>query len=139
MKRLLALALVAPLAACSATPTASPTPTTLTARGFIDVSRVLMSSKQGDSCVSDRGHEDVAAGAQVKVLDPAGKVVSFGTLNPGTAMDKFPEVTGSESCRFTFSVSGVPAGLSIYGVEVANRGVVQFQEGQLGEVALTLR
>ena len=142
MKRVLSILAVIPLlAACSGAPAMSPTPeapAVTTARGSIDVEHLMISGAEGDACRTDGGYVDIAEGTQVKVLDADGKVLSFGTLGAGRAVDNFPTVRGTDACRFPFAVADVPTGHSIYGVEVAKRGVIQAKEADLGAVPLKL-
>ncbi len=81
---------------------------------------------KGDPCGATDGYTDIATGAEVDVVDASGKVLGTGKLGAGTGQDAM-------SCVFRFTVTGVPAGQSIYGVKVGNtaRGVVHFTKDQL--------
>lgn len=81
-------------------------------------------------------YDDVATGAQVRVTDPAGRVVAVSQLRAGTVREG--EFVGTRICGLPFNVQ-VPAGLGIYGIEVSHRGVVSFPESALvGKVSLTI-
>ena len=131
------------LTGCSSAPTATPTPTrpaTFTASGFMDLSQTMLGGKIGDQCSGRGGYSDMSGGTQVKISDASGKIIALGALDYGKAASSIPETgtTRANICRFTFSVPGVPAGQSIYGVEVGKRGVINFSESQAGSLALTL-
>jgi hypothetical protein len=95
------------------------------------IESTTISVDSGRDCHGIGGYDDMVPGARVTVTDGGGKVIGIGSLGQGT-------FDGS-SCVFPFAVSGLPSA-SFYGVEIANRGVVQFshEEVKAHEVALTL-
>jgi hypothetical protein len=133
----LAGAALTSLAACSATPATSAGPASRAVSGHMNLqgaafdfaARELagIALEPGDHCESVGGYTDIAAGAEVDVLDSAGKVLGIGNLQTPAIGDD------AESCSYAFTVAAVPAGQKIYGVRVGNtaRGVVHFTEAQL--------
>lgn len=79
------------------------------------------------------GFADVAEGAQVTVTNPAGTVVGLGKLGGGVIEVHPVYGDPAKVCSFPIRVTGVPAGLGRYGVEVAHRGVVRFNEVDLAQ------
>ncbi|MFD4675445.1 hypothetical protein ACFWNN_37345 [Lentzea sp. NPDC058450] len=61
------------------------------------------------------GYSDIRLGGQVEIVNQDNEVLAVGVL-----------MTGVGSCKFTFSVSGVPEGERLYGTKIgnANRGVI---------------
>jgi hypothetical protein len=93
------------------------TPQTFTAEG------AMLTGYACDSMPG--GYEDITQGAGVAVKDPSGKTVALGQLGAGKDL---PDGLG---CSFPFTVTDVPSGLKIYGVEVTHRGVIQYKEAAL--------
>ena len=58
----------------------------------------------------------------MKVYDTAGMVVGTGRLTGGT-VDYAPGL-GDSTCRFAFTVTGIPDSSDIYQVEISHRGEV---------------
>lgn len=88
----------------------------------------------GQPCLTTQaGYSDIAMGAQVTVTDPAGAVVGLGKLKDGIVVEDpiLSPGNGGGTCAFFFEVPSVTAGLGRYGVEVAHRGVVRFDEVDL--------
>lgn len=65
------------------------------------------------------GYGDIRTGTQVVVTDEHNTTLGVG------------ELVAAGTCRWTFTVTGVPAGRSFYGVTVSRRGTVQYTEAQL--------
>lgn len=82
------------------------------------------------TCSGYEGYDDMVAGAQVVIRDATGETVAVSALDEG-------EPQGRTSCIFPFTVEDVPAGESIYSVEVSHRGEITFKEDE-AEVGLTL-
>ncbi|WP_285638895.1 hypothetical protein [Lentzea sp. NBRC 102530] len=61
------------------------------------------------------GYSDIRLGGQVEIVNQDNEVLAVGTL-----------MNGVGSCKFNFSVSGVPEGERLYGTKIgnANRGVI---------------
>ncbi|MDX3656027.1 hypothetical protein PV646_01795 [Streptomyces sp. ID05-26A] len=61
------------------------------------------------------GYSDIQLGGQVEIVNQDNRVLGVGTL-----------MTGLGSCKFNFSVSGVPEGERLYGAKIgnSNRGVI---------------
>ncbi|MEU9516599.1 hypothetical protein [Micromonospora sp. NPDC048169] len=85
-------------------------------------------------CAGRDSHDDLQAGAQVVVTDPAGVNLGIGRLDAGQPQIDPDDPTRATECLFSFKVPDVPSGKGIYGVEVANRGKVQFKESDLSDV-----
>ena len=121
----------------SATPTASAAPKTFTVEGAMNLELGQFTWESSTSaCWGIRGYSDLAEGAQVVVTDPNGTTVGVGRLDIGSTQFKKSRAVG---CRLIFEVKGVPAGLGFYGIEVSDRGRVQFPEAELADpVELTL-
>ena len=135
MKRITtALVALALVAGCggpteAATVPTAPTPTppaTITVFVTMDLRQTDFGATAGRSCAGKRGYDDIRAGAQVKVTDAAGSVVALGELGAGETVDTWPELKGTDICRFEARVAGVPKSGGILGVEVSSRGVVNF-------------
>lgn len=123
-------------AGCTVNSTAAPTPTgpsTFSVSGTITLRSVSGWRTDYGVCYGLGGYSDIRQGAQVKVTDAAGKVVGLGDLGAGQQVGSL-----LEGCAFTFGVVGVPADGDIYGVEVTNRGIVQFKKADAGSLSLTL-
>ena len=129
------------LGGCSSVPTPTPTPTgpaTFEVRGSLTLSRVMLYGEEGNECSGIDGYNDMSGGTQVKVSDSAGKVIGLGELEPGVARQTNEGQQGTNVCVFDFTVSDVPEGDGIFGVEVSHRGVIQFTRADADEVLLTL-
>jgi hypothetical protein len=64
------------------------------------------------------GYDDIRDGAEVQVTDASGRILAVGNL------------TGS-GCHYSFTIPNVPAGLSLYGIQVGHRGAVHYSETEL--------
>lgn len=82
------------------------------------------------TCSGYGGYDDMDVGAQVTIRNAKGETVAVGALDEGR-----PE--GRGTCIFPFTVEDVPAGESIYSVEVSHRGEISFKEED-AEVGLSL-
>lgn len=142
-----ALAAVVALAGCdtagggdSPSPTPTPSAATFTLIGLLDLNQLDLGAADGDSCVGEGGFTDIRPGAQVKVSDASGTIIALGELGNGFARDNFPTVRGTDVCQFAIVVDDIPdGGDGIYGVEVSDRGVINFEKsGDLASVALRL-
>lgn len=85
---------------------------------------------QGQPCADRGGYADIQGGVSVVVYGPADEAVALGQLSEG-----FGNVGDFDSptCRFTFAIRDVPAGLKFYSVEVSHRGKLHYSEEQLGQ------
>lgn len=83
-------------------------------------------------CAGRGAHDDITAGTKVVVTDNTGATVAVGALDQGQPVLNPDDGTRAESCMFTFEIADVPSGRGFYGVEVSNRGKVQFKEADLG-------
>lgn len=113
---------------------------TITILGNLHLDDLAPGWTVGSTCHAlSTGFADVAAGAQVVVTDPTGKVVGTGVLGAG-ATEVNPKLgTPAKICTFPFTITGVPTGLGTYGIEVTHRGVLQYREADLaGPVVLEL-
>src|SRR5947207_14147342 len=68
-------------------------------------------------------------GAQVTVTGPHGQQLATAPLSPGVA-DNGSSGT-AEECRFPFTIGHVRDGLSVYGLSVSHRGIVDFSRADL--------
>lgn len=140
----LALAAAVLLAGCGASaPAETPTPSTeptFMLIGMLDLAQMDLGAADGDPCVGEGGFADIQPGAQIKVSDASGTIIALGELGNGFARDSFPSVRGTDICQFAIAVTEIPdGGDGIYGVEVASRGVINFEKvGPGATVALTL-
>jgi hypothetical protein len=123
--------------------TTSSTPTAFTVNGVINIQQWPTGWQIGADCqgaaLSSRGYPDLVTGAQVVVTDASGKTIAVGQLEGGSV--KTDPATGEpfKVCAMRFNVTGVPRGQGFYGVEVAHRGRVQFDEVKASsEVTLTI-
>lgn len=112
------------------TPTPTPTPSAagkITVMATLDLNQTGGEAKIGDPCEGLGGYADIRRGAQVKISDSTGKIVYIGSLGQGTMQNTIPSLPFPDVCQFWFMDSVPDTGDSIYGIEVANRGVVNFQ------------
>jgi hypothetical protein len=127
-----------PITGSSATPTSTPTPAALNITGSLTVTLDdHWEVDEYNSCVMSPGYSDIEYGSQVTVTDDAGKVVGLGSV-----VDAFMS-SGTEYAnkrRFTLVGTRVEDPTSsIYGIEVAHRGVVRFPRSSLSTpIELTL-
>lgn len=127
-----------------ATPSAAAgaaSPSTLDVTGVITLQRgqFTWNSVDDPTCQGWKGFEDLRAGAQVTVTDAAGKTLAVGAISAGTAQGITTEADGMHragSCMLPFKAAGVARGAGPYGVEVAHRGVLRYNEGDLGGLML---
>lgn len=113
------------------------TGTTFTINGGITVNGGHGGTQQDadGSCVGTGGYSDMNAGTAVTVQDSHGATIATGALSAGT----FADPNANSNCVFPFTVSGVPDGLSQYGVTVAHRGTEIITSGAAhNDVELTL-
>lgn len=76
----------------------------------------------GHYCSGENGYNDIAAGAEVQVLNQAGTILGTSALQGGS--DAFT------SCNFTFSVPQIPSA-AFYQIQVSHRGNVTFSKAEL--------
>jgi hypothetical protein len=90
------------------------------------------------SCGGLGGFTDIHEGTQVTVTDAAGKVLAVGALEHGSPGGLTTEggMDRASTCTLPFTVAGLPAGVGPYGVEVAHRGVMRYDENRLSAVLL---
>ena len=79
----------------------------------------------GGFCTVKDGYEDLRTGASVAVTNAEGDVVGVSSL---VDIDR-----AASECRYSFDVPGVPDGSASYGIEVGNRGIVEYARDQLDE------
>lgn len=90
-------------------------------------------STAGDPCAGAGGYADLAEGAPVTITNPGRKVIALGEVTAaalqGVEVEPlFDDGTGGGTahiCVLRFTAPKVPAGYEFYGVEVADRGVVE--------------
>lgn len=108
---------------------------TLTAWGSVVLQRgqFVWQSAADPTCQGLNGFSDLAAGTQVKVTDAAGKSLAVGALGRGVAEGITTEggMDRATTCTMPFEVPGVAAGVGPYGVQLGQRGVLRYAEGQL--------
>jgi hypothetical protein len=122
------------------TPAAPSSPAAFEVDGVLTLKPGQFLADNGTSCEGKDGYDDLALGAQVSVTDAAGAVVALGKIDAMSYTDD-PGGDGlGGTCDLKFSIPGVPAGKSFYGVEVSHRGAVKFEEANLkaGPVQLTV-
>lgn len=119
-----------------ADPSPSPSPQTITVEGAVNLRLGQFTWESSTSaCWGIRGYSDLRDGAQVVVTDPDGTTVGVSRLEIGSTQFERSKAVG---CRLIFEVK-VPAGLGFYGIEVSDRGKVQYAEPDLSEpVELTI-
>jgi hypothetical protein len=87
------------------------------------------------SAMAADGYSDITPGAQVAVTGPTGKTLGVGPLMTPMQVD----AGGESQCEFTFTVSGLPRGLSEYGITVSHRGTLDYTWAQVQQpVIMTL-
>ncbi|WKU04143.1 hypothetical protein [Micromonospora sp. HUAS LYJ1] len=124
-------------------PTAAPTPAAtsraplpppLLVRGTFTLEQSTFTwSEKNRICAGVGGHDDIARGTRVIITDAAGVHLAVGKLDVGQPVIDPTDATRATSCLFPFTISGVPSGKGIYGVQVSRRDKVQFDEVDLGK------
>jgi hypothetical protein len=102
---------------------------TFTALGLVRVTNHLVGGGRAVCEGAANGYADVHDGAEVDVVDGAGKVVGFGTL--GSCV---PNASDPSIAIFQWEADDIPSGLGIYGVQIggnSGRGIVHFTEAQM--------
>jgi hypothetical protein len=137
----LSMATMVVLAGCSAapapsaTPTATPKPThtaivTSTVKGTITVTdkdNIFASSQGAMPCspIKNTDYSDIQTGAEVDVVDASGKVLAFAQLDPGSTPG-FKAL--GQSCAFPFTITNVPHGEMVYGVQIGHQPITHYAE-----------
>ncbi|MER7604767.1 hypothetical protein [Nocardioides sp. NPDC127503] len=92
-----------------------------------------------DTCTAgSAGYHDIIAGAQIRVTDESGDVVGIGELGGGLIKAGTDAWDSPTPCAFYIVVKSIEAEGDIFGVEVANRGVIQFHREEADAVNVTL-
>lgn len=141
MKKLLTLAALSLLlTGCGAIAESEPTPSTFNFEGTLDLNQPMPLADEGQACFGHGGYEDIQPGTQAKILDASGTVIAIGKVGSGVATKTYEQLPGPNVCRFGVYVDNVPdGGDGIYGVEVGDRGVVNFEKaGGSATAQLTL-
>jgi hypothetical protein len=104
-------------------------PGTFEIKGTISVPSSTYVTSGGDQpggfCTVKDGYEDLRTGASVAVTNADGDVVGVSSL---VDIDR-----AASECRYSFEVPGVPDGSPSYGIEVGNRGVVEYARDELDD------
>lgn len=92
------------------------------------------------TCQGWKGFSDLRGGTQVTITDAGGKALQIGALERGvtggiTTTDS-SGLSQASMCTLAFRVEKLPLGVGPYGVEIAHRGVVHYDEDRLGLIAL---
>lgn len=126
----IALTVTAVAAGCSNTTTPATTPTQLplTITGHITAGYNLYSLDwQTGACFGTGAAAALTTGAQVTIADAANTTVAVGTLTDPQLMEADLVGSGDRSgfrkvgCRYTFAVTGVPAGHQFYGLHIGDQ------------------
>lgn len=117
----------------SASTPVEPTPTesaTFTIRGSITVNGEGSGGRS--RCYTDEGYDDIQGGTDVVVTAPNGNKIAIGSLESGRSSGR--------DCVFGFTVEDVPEDVSLYTVEVGDRGELTYKRDELdgGYLRLTL-
>jgi len=103
-------------------------PGTFEIKGTISVpssTYVAGGDQPGGFCTVKDGYEDLRTGASVAVTNAEGDVVGVSSL---VDIDR-----KASECRYSFDVPGVTDGSASYGIEVGNRGIVEYARDQLDD------
>ncbi len=88
--------------------------------------------RDGEHCVGKGAYDDITGFTTVRITDEDGDMISFDSFEDG--------VIEGQDCVFRFSMTGVRAGRSSYGLEVGDRGAFLYSQRELANgVALTIR
>lgn len=120
------------LAGCSSSGASEPD--TFTAQGALLFSGGDFSAFDlGSSCSGSfgQGYDDIAPGMDVTIRDADGTKVGIGETSAG-------RVIKGQVCRFDFSVPDIPDKGTVYSVEIANRGEVNFNRADADDIIVTL-
>jgi hypothetical protein len=153
MRRHLApLCVLVLLAACggeqpAAKPTPAPPPPTtpavfqVTGKFYLSLPDFVWNSDP-PTCEGQDGYDDLKVGARVVISDAGITTIAVGSVTesiPITEWDDGLEDYRASACTLRFLVTGVPAGKGYYGVEVSERGRVDFSEAEMRkELELTI-
>lgn len=78
---------------------------------------------EGAPCTTGPGYEDVKQGTTVKVSNPDKTVIAQGQLPLPTIEDG--------QCLFEFLIENVPSGFDSYGVEIGDRGILDYSADEI--------
>lgn len=109
------------------TPVAVSTPAVFAISGTVSVPDWdgVSGTKNGDTCISNDGYDDIDSGAQVIVMDASGTQIAVGSLGDGWIT--------TEGCSYEFTVDDVPDGQNLYQIHVGNehRGDLTYKRSDL--------
>ncbi len=88
----------------------------------------------GAACAAPTSLPDIAAGAAVKVFDPAHTEIGLGSLAPGVISGS----GGTPSCNFAFAIRAVPGGVETYSIVVGAQPARDFPATDLREDKLAV-
>ena len=116
------------------------TPAPFTVNGFMTLRLgQFIWDKDPDVCSGWRGYDDIRAGTQVVVTDPAGTTIAVGALGTGVPRRDPNDTSRATECRFPFQVTGVPGGHQFYGLQVGRRGKLDYTRDKIDKpLELTL-
>ena len=119
-------------------PTFSPAP--FAVNGFMTLRLGQFTwDKDPDVCSGWRGYDDIHAGTQVVVTDPAGTTIAIGALGQGVPRRDPVDTSRATECRLPLRVAGVPGGHQFYGLEVGRRGKLDYPRDRIDKpLELTL-
>ncbi len=108
-----------------------PTRGTLQVQGAMNLSQgqFIWNGGADTTCTGWKGFDDIRGGTEIVVSDASGKTLVVGELATGHATGITNDT--ATGCRLGFSITGVPAGVGPYGVEIGHRGVTHYSQGSL--------
>jgi hypothetical protein len=126
------LVMMAALAGCGTTASASPSPASISLTGDFTltqsdpVEREYVNDRLV-SCQGTNGYDDVGTGTAVVVRDADGTIVGTGRLVTEDAPRTSPT---PHNCEWTFEVADLPDS-TFYSVEVGDRGELTYSQAEL--------
>lgn len=93
--------------------------------------------QRGATCRGQNGFDDIDAGTQLVIKDSSGKQVAIGTLGTGHLAAGIDD-PALATCRFKFTITGVPSGGKLYTVSIGSRGGYTFKQSAASDLSLTL-
>jgi hypothetical protein len=101
-------------------------PSTFTVTGTFAITAPAGTYNPATYCTG-AGYADVHTGTEVVLSDEAGKTLAVGQLVADASLGD----ASRRGCAYTFTLTGVPAGIKIYGLTMSHRGTVHYTEAQL--------
>jgi hypothetical protein len=119
-----------------ASPAAAAGATVFTVNGMLALGPGQFVPIDGTSCAGTPAYKDLDVGAAVTITDGVGGVLGTGKISSLT----LDGLGTAGTCDLKFAVPGIPTGKGSYGIEVARRGAIKYDEAKvrLGQLQLSV-